>query len=61
MYIYELAMCLMEGREYDQTAFFKQLEEFENNWAMNGGNRLIMQPSDPYELSVFLFNKWFRK
>ena len=59
MYIAELANCLMDGREYDQTAFFKQLEEFENNWAINGGNMMVREPSDPYELSVSLYNKWF--
>ena len=59
MYIYELAMCLMEGREYDQTAFFKQLEEFENNWAMNGGEFIHIEQNDPYPLCLELAAKWF--
>ena len=61
IYVEELVSCLEEGREYDQTTFFQQLEEFENNWAINGGNVLMSEPSDPYELSVTLYNKWFKE
>ena len=59
MYINELASCLEEGREYDQDKFFKQLEEFENNWAMNGGSNLEHGPMDAYALSKELAEKWF--
>ena len=59
MYVEELISCLKEGREYDQTAFFKQLEEFENNWAMNGGSTLDHGPMDPYQLCLEMAEKWF--
>ena len=59
MYVEELISCLKDGREYDQTAFFKQLEEFENNWAMNGGSTLDHGPMDPYQLCLEMAEKWF--
>ena len=59
MYINELASCLEEGREYDQDKFFRQLEEFENNWAINGGSTLEYGPMDAYVLCQELAEKWF--
>ena len=59
MYVEELISCLEEGREYDQTTFFQKLEEFENNWAMNGGNTLDHGPVDSYQLCLELAEKWF--
>lgn len=58
-FVEELLLCLEEGREYDQTAFFEWCEAFEDNWAINGADIQYCQPSDPLTLSKFLAEKWF--
>ena len=58
-FVEELQACLEEGREYDQAAFFKWCESFEDNWAINGADIQYRQPSDPLTLSKSLAEKWF--
>lgn len=60
-FVEELQACLEEGREYDQAAFFKWCESFEDNWAINGADIQYCQPSDPLTLSKSLAEKWFEK
>lgn len=60
-FVEELQACLEEGREYDQAAFFKWCESFEDNWAINGADIRYRQPSDPLTLSKSLAEKWFEK
>lgn len=46
MFIEEIKSCIIEDRIYDEEAFFRRLEEFEDNWAACEQNINFRAPSD---------------
>ena len=58
MYIDEILDCIENGREYDQTAFFERLTEFEKNWAVSDDPIDYQDPVDPVALSRELILKY---
>ena len=51
MFIDEIILCIEEGREYDEKAFFDILGQFEKDWAENDREIKFREASDPIELS----------
>lgn len=58
MFIEEITGCISEGREYDETAFFERLTEFEDAWAKEGGDVVYREPVDYKELSYEIIEKY---
>ncbi|MBQ8838691.1 MAG: alpha-N-acetylglucosaminidase C-terminal domain-containing protein, partial [Bacteroidales bacterium] len=59
MYIDEILLCIKEGREYDEEAFFERLEAFENDWAENDHEISYRSASDYKALSRTILHKYF--
>lgn len=58
MFIEEIIDCIREGREYDQDAFYKRLEAFENAWAAEEQKIDYRAPGDWKKISFEAIEKY---
>ena len=58
MYIAEILSCIEDGREYDQTAFFERLTEFEKSWAVSDDPVVYNEPVCPVTLSREIISRY---